>query len=198
MVLKILDRFYADNKVIYKDGWLGIRNFIKHQKSDKKNDNITIGIKHQLEKVPKEIKEWCIKPLEDPSRPSNYTNININTNINDNTNINLKKNTPEKAECFTYDTKVSKYKGNSTIKTWCRLFKPMCDDDDKFCMSYYNLLYNGLVREFKAKGLDPKSRAFYGAWRNKVRQMLNDPDSEIFKKLKERYNEMPSWLEEDE
>jgi hypothetical protein len=31
MVIKILERFQNDQKIIYRDGWISIKNFIKHQ-----------------------------------------------------------------------------------------------------------------------------------------------------------------------
>ena len=86
----ILESFELDNKIKYEKGWLAIKNFIKHQKqSDKKEDNINKGIISELKKVPTNLKEWVIipeslKPLLDPSTPSNYPNLNSNLNLNSN------------------------------------------------------------------------------------------------------------------
>ena len=47
MIVKILHRFERDNKILYKDGWIAIKNFIKHQAV---NTNIKIGINSELKK----------------------------------------------------------------------------------------------------------------------------------------------------
>lgn len=47
MLQKILDRF--DPKVIYVEGWVGIRNFTKHQSS---NDKVRAGIERAIKEVP--------------------------------------------------------------------------------------------------------------------------------------------------
>lgn len=55
MVLKILERFKKDDKTDYIDGWMVIKNFIKHQNLN--SHLVTKGIKNELEKVPDYIKE---------------------------------------------------------------------------------------------------------------------------------------------
>ena len=55
MVLKILERFKKDNKTDYIDGWMVIKNFIKHQNLN--SHLVTKGIENELEKVPDYIKE---------------------------------------------------------------------------------------------------------------------------------------------
>lgn len=53
MVLKILERFTADGKIFYVDGWVFVRNFQKHQV---KNPSIEQGIKRSLADVPENIR----------------------------------------------------------------------------------------------------------------------------------------------
>lgn len=55
MVLKILERFKKDDKTDYIDGWMVIKNFIKHQNLN--SHLVTKGIENELEKVPDYIKE---------------------------------------------------------------------------------------------------------------------------------------------
>ena len=56
MIEKILKRFEKDNKMIYRDGWLCIINFIKNQSL---NPSVIEGIKRELESVPKsKLKEF--------------------------------------------------------------------------------------------------------------------------------------------
>ena len=88
MVLKILERFEAAEKMKYSSGWIAIKNFIKHQKV---NPNIQKGIEDGLKKAPADLVKWieakASKDLESLSKPLNYinTNINLNSNLNINT-----------------------------------------------------------------------------------------------------------------
>lgn len=80
MVTKILSRFEAEGKVIYRHGWIAIRNFIKHQSV---NPSVQGGIQRELLSVPEDIKEFldslypaCIQPV--PSLSENtYNNIKL-------------------------------------------------------------------------------------------------------------------------
>jgi hypothetical protein len=50
MVLKIFERFQRDNKILYLDGWMAIKNFIKHQNIN--SPLIIKGIERELIDVP--------------------------------------------------------------------------------------------------------------------------------------------------
>jgi hypothetical protein len=114
MLIKLFDRFTKDNKIKYANGWIGIKNFIKHQKqSENPKDKINIGIKIALEKSPERIKAWVFdeeiednNTLEDPSKPLNYSNININSNINSNSKENKAKAFPHKQYTDIYNKKL--------------------------------------------------------------------------------------------
>jgi hypothetical protein len=54
MIDKILIRFEQDKKIIYKNGWIIIINFIKHQNFN--NEKIKKGIELAIENIPDEIK----------------------------------------------------------------------------------------------------------------------------------------------
>lgn len=62
-VERMLERLKG--KVEYKDGWVCIVNFIKHQ--NKENSSIKIGIKKKIDELPKNIQEWVISLREEPS-----------------------------------------------------------------------------------------------------------------------------------
>lgn len=53
MVIKVVKRFEKDQKIKYKDGWVAIKNFIKHQKE---NPKVKRGIEISMTKCP----QWCI------------------------------------------------------------------------------------------------------------------------------------------
>jgi hypothetical protein len=52
LVKKILKKFERDKKMIYRDGWLGIKNFIKNQKP---TGSIVLGIENSLKRIPEPI-----------------------------------------------------------------------------------------------------------------------------------------------
>lgn len=93
MVLKILDRFEADEKIRYKDGWIVIKNFIKHQKD---SPSIHKGIEELLKQVPNNLQWSDTQPdtaRHSPTQPIGsvpYLNPNPNNNNNLNPNLNLK------------------------------------------------------------------------------------------------------------
>lgn len=100
---KLLQQFERDEKIIFRNGWIAIRNFIKHQKqSENENDKINRGIQLALENCPENLVKWISGiPLEAPSkgrqkkvmgdrRAFDYSNSNINSNINSNSNSKTK------------------------------------------------------------------------------------------------------------
>lgn len=90
MILKILERFEEDKKMFYKDGWLCIKNFLKHQKMT--NPKIKKGVILALKEVSKDTLELFISygylmdslSIADVYL-SNNTNLNSNSNSNSNT-----------------------------------------------------------------------------------------------------------------
>lgn len=58
MLIKVLSRFSRDEKIFYENGWVCLKNFVKHQ--NKKSPLVQIGIKNELALVPKDILEKFI------------------------------------------------------------------------------------------------------------------------------------------
>lgn len=81
MIKKILDRFQDADKIMYVDGILAIKNFIKHQKA---NPKIVTGI----ESIKKTSPEWAIEFIEDRLCIGYDSLSHVNTNTNDNNNFN--------------------------------------------------------------------------------------------------------------
>jgi hypothetical protein len=81
MIERILRRFEKHNKVVYRNGWVKMINFIKHQ--DTGSEKIKQGIDLCLKLVPKDILDTLSIPYP---YPSNYSNSNSNTNNNSNSN----------------------------------------------------------------------------------------------------------------
>ena len=78
MVLKIIQRFTKDLKIFYRDGWLVVRNFIKHQ--NQRSPKIQRGIEIELENAPEHIRNLLeLKGIDTLS----HTNTNTNTNTNE-------------------------------------------------------------------------------------------------------------------
>jgi hypothetical protein len=101
MVNKILDRFEADNKIKYEDGWVIIKNFIKYQKD---NPSINKGIELLLKQVPKNLLQWLdTVPIQSPTVPiPSVTNLNLNLNNNLNSNNNTNKDKKERMPITTF------------------------------------------------------------------------------------------------
>lgn len=76
----ILKKFEKDKKIFYKHGWVGIKNFFKHQKLNPKTEK---GILIGLDLVPRRIK--ALKAYQSLSKASNYINLNSNLNLNKDT-----------------------------------------------------------------------------------------------------------------
>ena len=83
MVLKIFKRFEKDQKIKYKDGWVVIKNFIKHQKDNPK-------VKKGIELIKEVSPAWAIDYLYSIHSLS-HSNSNSNSNININTNVKSEK-----------------------------------------------------------------------------------------------------------
>lgn len=82
MVVKILGRFERDGKVFYRDGWIGIKNFAKHQLD---NPKVNRGIELGLEKVPKSLVDIVNNSLSIVY--DRLSHLNLNPNLNSNSKI---------------------------------------------------------------------------------------------------------------
>lgn len=91
MLPKMLSRFAGKvGKIEYINGWVCIRNFIKHQASE--NVKIKTGIIEKLKEVPKEIIDVLIGfkyPINTLLIGYTYPSNNTNTDKDTNTNTNL-------------------------------------------------------------------------------------------------------------
>lgn len=64
MIVKILERFERDGKVLYRDGWIAIKNFLKHQSE---NPSVRAGVERELESVPRDMIDFvtaCRQPVD--------------------------------------------------------------------------------------------------------------------------------------
>ncbi len=74
-VNRILQRFEHDKRCIYRDGWLAMRNWLKHQTDSPK---VQKGIQVQMEKVPGILQKYVGYPIGRIS----HLNPNTNTDLN--------------------------------------------------------------------------------------------------------------------
>lgn len=86
----ILTRFEDSGKMKYENGWVAIKNFIKHQ--DQRSATVKKGIENELEKAPETLRNWlndrvCIGYIGGMDTLS-YPNPNLNPNSNPNLNGN--------------------------------------------------------------------------------------------------------------
>lgn len=86
-----LERFEADGKIVRHGEWLGLVNFIKHQKP---NPKVRIGIASELGKAPREIIERL--PLTVAAAQIGFDRLS-----HSNPNLNAKENLNPKRSLFT-------------------------------------------------------------------------------------------------
>jgi len=90
MVEKIIGRFERDCKIFYREGWVGIVNFIKNQNQN--SPKVKKGIEIEIQNCPDNIRDLVFSKGIDT-----LSHSNTNTNSNSNTNL-TKYNTSAKAE----------------------------------------------------------------------------------------------------
>lgn len=199
MVIKILDRFEKDKKIKYKDGWIAIKNFIKHQK---KNPSIQKGIDQGLKDSPPDLVTWiqqpdtdCIQPVTDspqPDTPSTQarTNININsnTNLNNNTDILSSPRGEDKNKvCLAYNNKI---KGRSGyLPRYCKKVKMhgWCEKDAKFCLNLFNK-FTKKIEQFR------KTNNYPGVFNNQLKDFLEKEKGGMADEMRAHYKKMPEKL----
>lgn len=81
MVLKIIRRFADEDKIIYRDGWILVCNFIKHQAI---NPKIQTGIEMSVSRCPDWIKDRLTIAYDSLSHLNSNSNLNSNLNSNSN------------------------------------------------------------------------------------------------------------------
>jgi len=92
MVLKILSRFERDWKLIFREGWIAIKNFIRYQ--NEWSPKIKAWIEKELLWVPKELKVWALWSQEEEKIQESWKGIdtlshsNRDSNSNSNSNLN--------------------------------------------------------------------------------------------------------------
>lgn len=101
MVEKIIKRFSNDGKIFYIDGWLGIRNFIKHQ--NQKSPLVEKGIERELSEIPENIKNVVFGDKNTLSKGidtlSHLTKLNLTKlNLSESAEQNQKSNEIQKEE----------------------------------------------------------------------------------------------------
>lgn len=77
MVEKIIKRFSRDKKIYYKNGWIGIVNFIKNQ--NQQSPQVKKGIERELEQVPNDLKLIVLEGIDTLSHLTkpNLTKLNL-------------------------------------------------------------------------------------------------------------------------
>ena len=79
MVIKIIDRFTADDKIGYYDGYIVIKNFIKFQ--NEKSPNVKIGIENRIRELPEVLRKFISDELEGIDTLSHLTKYKPNLTL---------------------------------------------------------------------------------------------------------------------
>lgn len=140
MIIKIINRFERDGKVWYKNGWVILKNFVKHQRL---NPSIKLGIKRNLAELPAFLAELVILHEDDEKSTyfievkvqlddrlgtdcidsDTYSNINTNSNLNINRNSNNNPKPPELPVVGVDENSVSKTAERVSSKTIDGMFE---------------------------------------------------------------------------
>ena len=80
---RILQRFERDGKILYRAGWVALKNFIKHQKQSPK---IKAGIEACLAIAPAEMVAWIqdTELVKNDKKADSLSHLNLNLNSNPN------------------------------------------------------------------------------------------------------------------
>lgn len=163
MIEKILTRFEKDNKMAYKNGWLAITNFIKHQKI---NPNVKRGIEENLKKAP----EFIMIAFQSLSKAYSYLNLNPNLNYNLNLNINLN----DLNQFYNPKNDETKYPTEEEFIKYCT-DKGYTDINVKQCWHHYNA--NGWRQSNGLKII--RWQSIPSTWRENNKR-FNKPDDKKF------------------
>lgn len=126
LVMKILNKFESDNKIKYENGWIAIKNFIKHQKD---NPKIKRGIEISVSKCP----DWCTLWIDYIYSMDRLSHSNYNTNTNTNTEINKKVNGSENIINTMYNYVLCDENGNPIKHT--KIKTRISKDENNFLIS---------------------------------------------------------------
>ncbi len=122
MLSKIMARFEREGKMFYRDGWVAIRNFAKHQLD---NPKVKRGIEIGLSKAPESLKKILNDSLSIDYRSLSHLNPNSNLNPNLNSNSKERPASEEKEEKVPFEDFWSVYpKKNDKKKCeekWARI-----------------------------------------------------------------------------
>ena len=181
-VERILARFERDGKVLYRSGWVAMKNFIKHQNLN--NPKIQAGIDAAMAETPMELSAWI--KAEDKSSIShdNLSHLNSNSNTNSNTNTNgngsrrgSKKTDPrgtEAKECLDYyfqrHVEVRSYKPTIVGKRDMELFKTLLRNYDVAAVKEIIDTFFGWKqrRDFTTGALFKRADVLYGVLKDKA------------------------------
>lgn len=130
MLNKMLPRLAE--KINYLDGWVCIRNFMKHQATS--SMKVQTGIEVELQKIPLEILDKLIEYRYPINRVSNHI-IYSNTNSNTNSNTKVVKFDKEDMElsCLLYDLikiNIPTYK-EPNLEKWADQIRLMKENDKR-------------------------------------------------------------------
>ena len=85
MVLKILERFEKHNKMIFREGWIFIVNFMDYQAI---NPKIKLGIERSFKCCPDWIKDRLSKPIE-AYQSLSHSDFNFDSDLDSDSDLNL-------------------------------------------------------------------------------------------------------------
>jgi hypothetical protein len=151
MIEKILTRFKKDKKMFYENGWLGLRNFIKHQNQN--SPKVKTGIENALKDIPETIKALVFDKRKGIDTLS-HSNSNSNSNLreSDYKSISFLKKLPKEE----IQDIVSRYHfTEKQILSKAEDLVLYCESKGKKYSNYKSFLLNALKKDFGDKVKTP-------------------------------------------
>ena len=148
-VLALFKFFENDKKIRYYDGWIAVKNRIKHQ--NKNNEQIQIGIQKELSSAPEILKKW----VADDSYMS-HENKHVDKDIDISVDVKEKEDTFFRCNYFAVTVKqhekyVSAYPGIDFVGEYNRMSVWLDNNKNKRKSDYPRFINNWLSRQYKER-----------------------------------------------
>lgn len=150
-VRNIISRFTLDGKIEYLDGWVIIKNFLKHQQQG--SPRVMKGVELALAEVPEQIRNRVSIGFD--TQPHSNSNLNSNSNSKEKPHASLDYLTSIPDEDLTILSE--KYEASKAqIKRKAETMKNYCLSKGKSYRNYRAFLENGLDKDFGRRVPDKK------------------------------------------
>lgn len=161
-IILLLEKFEADEKATFKDGWLFVHNMIGHQTLA--NEKIRKGVEDSLSGCP----DWIKDRVSIRYQELSHLNLNSNLNLDSNSNLKDGAEAPKPEQKKKSDPKIplpDDFRISAEIRDWAAKEAPSVDIDRQ-------------LAEFKTFWIDIATRnnrrtlrGWVATWQNRMREV---------------------------